>query len=285
MPNEVLPNFNDAALEYDSETYKISEFDELAFSKYSPAFVMSNEPLRFETAITPNAQNVLTVAASGDQALFYKLSGAKHIDTFDISYCARVIQDIKTAVISELPYTEYEPLLNDLFRTTNALNIKQIKAISHKIPSPCIEFMRAMIGHNIFNYGTAPIFLRTNLPTKKEYAFIRSQVNKPFNFIWTDILDLHTKLNKQYDVINLSNISDYMTPTMVIRIIKNLEPFLSINGSVIICDWEKQMTDATKRSGDKFFDKFGILEWRKWRHWPSTLFPTYDSILRLRKIR
>ena len=60
-----------------------------------PAYTISNENQRWATQVVPNVKKVLTVAGSGDQALFYKLSGATIIDTFDITCNARAIQDIK----------------------------------------------------------------------------------------------------------------------------------------------------------------------------------------------
>ena len=82
----------------------------------APAYTISNENQRWATSVVPNVKSVLTVAGSGDQALFYKLSGVENIDTFDVNINAGIIQDIKCAAIKDLSRDEYIDLLTRLYR-------------------------------------------------------------------------------------------------------------------------------------------------------------------------
>ena len=66
------------------------------FSQFSLAYIATNENIRYEIGLTEtNKKSILTIAGSGDQPIFYSLNGAKDIDTFDISFCSKVIMDIK----------------------------------------------------------------------------------------------------------------------------------------------------------------------------------------------
>ena len=56
-----------------------------------------------------------------------------------------------------------------------------------------------------------------------------------FNFIWSDVLSLHTKLSNQYDVINLSNIFSYFGSEQIAQTIANLKPFLKVGGRIVFC--------------------------------------------------
>ena len=220
------------------------------FSKYSPAYTTSNEPLRWEISLTPNPKDVLTVAGSGDQALFYSISGAKHIDTFDISYCAHVIQDIKTTAIrNKVPYYDYRTLLQDLHRRSDVMEVQEIIPILNKIPQDSLDFLINMRGCRIFDIGENPFFSYNNIPFR-HYKKMSHTIPESFNFIWSDILNLHTKLNRTYDVINLSNIFDYLTTKERSQIVSNLYPFLNMNGCIIFCechaDYDKEKMTSRK---------------------------------------
>ena len=79
------------------------------FGRFSPTYTVSNEYLSEAMEILkPRGKSVLTVAVSGDQAFFYKINGASHVDTFDISYCAQVMMNVKTAAVQTLDYTGYQ---------------------------------------------------------------------------------------------------------------------------------------------------------------------------------
>ena len=85
------------------------------FGRFSPAYTVSNEHLSEAMAVLkPKGKSVLTVAASGDQAFYYKIYGASHVDTFDISYCAKIIMNVKTAAVQNLNYSRYKGFLDSI---------------------------------------------------------------------------------------------------------------------------------------------------------------------------
>ncbi len=220
--------------------YLFGQFDFVGNAdNFRPAYLMTNENLRKTvTAFSVKMDDVLTVAASGDQALFYALNGAKNIDTFDQTYCAKVIQDVKTTAVKDLSYMQYRRLMNDLFDErlpgNDIAQISYLRAILPAMPAASAEFIRQMDGCNIFGMGGVldDFDFSENL-TAVEYEKVAQNINGPLNFIWTDIADLHMHLTKKYDVINVSNIFEWIeqkNPAAIVPIMKNLYSYLKPGG-------------------------------------------------------
>lgn len=200
---------------------------------YATAYTVSNEDQRWATAVFPNAKRILTVAASGDQALFYHLNGATHIDTFDITHFAHGIQDIKTTAIKMLTYEEYIKLLLDLNRSyDNEMQIRNMDKIAQQMPRDSATLLTTpapMMGR--FNAGIASLKHKEQFPTKDEYARLQATINQPFPFVHSALHDLHKNVSGGYDIINTSNIFDkgYEAAEQS-QIMVNLLPKLSVGG-------------------------------------------------------
>lgn len=201
---------------------------------FNNAYCISNENQRWITSLFPNAKRVLTVAGSGDQALFYALNGAEQIDTYDITDAARVIQDIKTTALRHLKHDEYCELIYDLHMQKR--DYKQTLHINKILPNlpPASKEILNKYGTNIgFSRGS---FYREHLPSATEYARMQATITQPFNFIHTPLDKLHEKTNNKYDIINTSNIFDIGNPQEHIQIIKKLAPHLNVNGRILCID-------------------------------------------------
>ena len=176
-----------------------------------PAYTISNENQRWATTALSGANRVLTVTGSGDQALFYTLAGAKHIDTFDITPNAGVIQNIKYAAIKYMDSPEqYRELLISLYSVRDIRQVpgmEKLKTLFTKESCKVIDFCSE---HKIYMFRAelnADCYLH-NIPTSTEYAKLKEALKKPINFIECDLCDLSGKISGKYDVINLSNIFD-----------------------------------------------------------------------------
>lgn len=203
------------------------------FNEYSPAYIKTNEPLRKITGATASfAKDVLTTAASGDHPIFYKLNAAENIDTFDVSFCAKAIMDIKVAALqNDLSLDQYTYLLSRLYKTNDIKSIPYMADIITKLPNDTKQFVTAMNDYNIFGSGNnISDSNKHTLPTEQEFELMKKSITKPFNFIWSDIMSLHTHLTKQYDVINLSNIPEYLTAESILQLLTDLKNNLKING-------------------------------------------------------
>ncbi len=211
------------------------------FAKYSPAYVTTNEDIRmiFDN-FNPSGKRVLVNTGSGDAPMFYRAYGARDVDSFDISYCAKVMMDMKTAAIKTMSLSEYLGFLSNISGTKN---FDSYSDIVDAMPLQSRNFIKCMNGCAIFSNGMGVV--EEALPNKEEYKKMNRSINSSIPFIWSDLKDLHTHLHKQYDEIYLSNIFQYEeSKENIVKILNNLRPFLSNGGNIIVHvtwffrDWE-----------------------------------------------
>lgn len=231
------PNLNVARASYGKPDYKFgTTYPSFPGNplEYLHAYVVSNENLRHTTGFTRDiGRKVLTVAGSGEQPLFYTLNGATQIDTFDISYCARAIMDIKTqAIQSGISYEQYKQLLTDLHNAPSASQVKGISSILPRIPAHSAKLIRGMDGYRIFGNGLHPEYYATEMISADEYATLQKKLSGHFNFIWSNVADLHTHLTTEYDVINLSNIFEW-APKLIQPTLQNLRNYVRPGGYIL----------------------------------------------------
>lgn len=229
---------------------------------YSHAYTVSNENLRYTTGLTRGmGRRVLTVAGSGEQPLFYTINGATQIDTFDISYCARAIMDIKTqAIRSGMPYEQYKKLLKDLHFAPSASKVSGVSEILPKIPAHSAQFVRGMDGYRIFGNGLNPEYYASEMISETEYKTLQKALRGAFKFIWSDVATLHTQLNGEYDVINLSNIFEW-SPDLIQPTLTNLRNYVRTGGYILV---QTGCGMAIGKNMDKFIDAQDALkDWAK----------------------
>lgn len=196
-----------------------------------PAYAISNENQRWITSRFQNAKRILTVTGSGDQAMFYSINGAAHVDTYDIALFARVIQDIKTTALKILNHNEYCELIESLNNTYGDYRTaKHIARLLPHLPGDSIKILNKYGQYANFNRGA---MYPEHLPTRDEYARMQTTITQPFNFIHTPLNKLHEKISGQYDIINVSNIFDTVPGPEQLQIISNLLPHLSVGGRLL----------------------------------------------------
>ena len=206
---------------------------EYAFGDFAPAYTISNEDQHWATRAVPGVSRVLTVAGSGDQALFYKLAGATRIDTFDRTKNARVVQDIKFAAIKTVDYLEYSNLLIDLYYSADILKIPAMRKIMPLLSNKTVDIINNPGNKYIFGAGMDARYYPENIPSPEEYKTLKKTLKRPFNFKSCDLYDLNTKITTKYDLINISNIFDYhYTPAVQGEILHNLGKHLNVGGYI-----------------------------------------------------
>ena len=202
------------------------------FGTYSQAYTVTNEKLCATMRFVPeNCDEALVVAGSGDHPLFCSLYGAKNVDTFDISYNAKCIMDIKVAALQCLDYDEYKQFLDSLYAKHNSLNpiteIAKMGEILPKLPKTERDYIYALRNVPMFSRGDAPKITGA-VPTFCEYYNLRTKLIKPYNFLMSDITNLSDSLTKSYDFMHLSNVFDYIKtskyPELVLELIKYIKP-------------------------------------------------------------
>lgn len=220
--------------------------------QYGNAYATTNEPIETWQPMTSiKGARVLTVAASGDQALMYAAAGAAQVDTFDITISACAIMDFKTTALKRLSYSEYKDSVCELATMYNNLSsfyriIKysiypKIFNIAMHMPRRTRNVMLGAILHQPYKFALNTDEKIFTFPHDTyQYDHMRSCVTKPFNFIWCDLINLHKYIDGKYDIINLSNIFDHYIkfqhkePQSVLDTVRTLLPHLN-RGGYILC--------------------------------------------------
>ncbi len=208
------------------------------FGTYSNAYIVTNEDLRKSMRFVPeNCENALVVAASGDHPLFCSLSGAKHVDTFDISYNAKCIMDIKVAALNSLNYSEYGDFLDGLYMRRYNLHpitdINKMDEILYRLPKIESDYIHFLKDEGLFVCGPRPSTAGV-LPTFMEYEKLRKTITQPYNFILSNIVNLSTSLTKSYDFIHLSNIFDYLIENDFKKLLLSIMKFVNPGGRIVM---------------------------------------------------
>lgn len=228
-------NIQDAQNCYNKQTGEFTTSLNKVFNKYAPAYIISNEDLRHAMQrLNTRDANVLSVAASGDQPIFFNMFGARNVDTFDISYCARAITDIKANAIKKLSQPEYINLLTQIGKNSDLHKCNEFNKISSLCHPDTIQFINQMHGRKIFRpTNVATYSFYTPLPS--EYKQMQNTTQNTYKFIWTDLESLHTHLNTGYDIIYLSNIIQYNCNTGIItETLTNLRPFTRPHAQIVL---------------------------------------------------
>ena len=235
-------NIDDAYSMYkENGEFDFCRDDGEVFLKYSPSYVTTNDNIRMIfDKFNPAGKRILANTGSGDAPMFYRAYGARDVDSFDISYCAKAMMDMKTAAIRKMDLREYYKFIHKVY---HAKNLDFCSDIVSSAPFQIRNFIKSMTGRAIFSNGTTVV--EEALPHKEEYKKMKKSINSPIPFIWSDLKDLHTHLAKQYDEIYLSNIFQYeASKDNIVQILNNLRPFLSSGGNIIVHvtwffrDWE-----------------------------------------------
>ncbi len=207
----------------------------LHFNRYSPAFIASNEDVRADLkAYKPQKfDNVLTVAASGDQPLFCKAYGAKHITTFDVSYNAKVITDIKYAALHTMTNGEYWQFLGNLQSESHLNLVPKWNTVAAQLDTTVKKYIHDMDGIRLFVNGFKPTSYKRAFESA-EYDQLHRAQDKSFPFIWSNITELDDKLNDSYDFIHLSNVLDYVAEPDMEPVLARIMRHTNVGGCILV---------------------------------------------------
>lgn len=225
------------------------------FSYNSPSYLFTTENLR-DTFAFENVSTALTIGSSGDHFFNAVFKGAKDIDCFDVNIFSKYITELKKTAIEHLSYDDFIQMFfednKDIYT-----GIRQFLSI------PC-----CYVGDLIFSPQKQRILKDMYIPNpqilyncgylkgEKEYNNLKKLLpGVNLNFILTDVQFLHKMLNKKYDLIHLSNISDYahlMFKNNYLKqfnknIITPLLPYLADNG-IMICGYVYDYLDTNQSS-------------------------------------
>ncbi|MBD5391491.1 hypothetical protein HDR66_01645, partial [bacterium] len=212
--------------------------------QYGDAYHVTNEESeRWSPSIDIPNPRILTVAASGDQPVMYAANGASTIDTFDLTINACLVMDFKTSALQlDLDQDTYRRQVDYLALLCETQMRPKDKKTFDKIidmmPDRTRELMRLMILKRPFVFTRTQNIQQQPVPDNV-YQKMKQSVQRPFNFIWTDLGNLHKYIDGTYDLIYISNIFDHYLmygdrgPHDMAQTIQNLWPHLNDGGQII----------------------------------------------------
>lgn len=161
-------------------------------------------------------KKVLTVAGSGDQLLTCALNGAKSVDAFDINPLQIYFTKLKVSALKALSVGEFNDYFYKKLMFSRSLYNKvrdyldnSTRTFFDSLYKNDLEskFYRLMANENMDDsFSIIPSY------TKEEnYYITRNNLEKmDIKYITSDLLKIHKKTKKEYDVIMLSNIYKWL---------------------------------------------------------------------------
>ena len=233
----------------------------------------SNERLSELVKYFKDRNNILTVISSGDLILNCISQGIKNIDAFDISGFPKYFLNLKiasTKTLSEREFIEFffksittEDKYDDYYeRIRKYLNNEDLVFWDSLFNYfDWIEIYNSLLfSHETFyekNVIKENIYLQGN-----NYQELRKKIEKVnLNYYQDNIVNLSKKLNKEYDVVYLSNIIYYVLIKNYLEMIKN---FKLKDKGIILSYLYKGIKDNRVGTFQKFNDsEAGVLVFQK----------------------
>ncbi len=221
----------------------------MRYTDKGPVFLFTNENVR--EYITNSGQfankNVLTVAASGDQAFESVLAGARHVDTFDINSLQKVVMDVKTAMIKNMNYNTF---MNFFFSKHSRFNTMLLAPIANKLSAQTISIFINMLYNELhYDYESKNNIENISyLHSSDKYKDLQVRLPENFNFKHIDILKQSDTITQMYDIMILSNIlSDHTPKTDYETVLKPLSKQLSTNDGMIFFNYSWIFPDVSQK--------------------------------------
>lgn len=194
------------------------------FDNYNLIYPFTTENIKgYFDLLDIKDKSVLTVGSSIDQALNSYLYESKDIDIFDINPFINYYYYLKKSAIKNLNYDEFLEYLvyyiGFFKRNNKAFNIETSKNLMSDLDYKSYLFWNTLfsnyknlyIRRTLFSSDEYNINVLKNINpylNKDNYYKLKSNIDK-FNpkIINSNLLDITDKLNKNYDIIFLSNIA------------------------------------------------------------------------------
>ena len=170
----------------------------------------------FMPVLNVENKKVLAVAGSGDQLLTCALNGAKSVDAFDINPFQIYFTKLKVSALKALRVGEFYDFFYKNLMFSRSLYYK----VRDYLDNSTTQFFDSLY-KNGFESKFYRLMVNVNMDdsfsiipsyTKEEnYYLTRDNLEKmDIRYITSDLLKIHKKTKKEYDVIMLSNIYKWL---------------------------------------------------------------------------
>lgn len=185
-------------------------------------------------------KKVLTVAGSGDQLLTCALNGAKSVDAFDINPLQIYFTKLKVSALKALGVGEFNDYFYKKLMFSRSLYNKvrdyldnSTRTFFDSLYKNDLEskFYRLMANENMDDsFSIIPSY------TKEEnYYITRNNLEKmDIRYITSDLLKIHKKTKKVYDVIMLSNIYKWLYSNKYLTAEEKKDMFMKFVNTILI---------------------------------------------------
>lgn len=226
--------------EFLKNVYRVAKsyYDDIIFDKYSRIYKLTTENIcGYLNQMDLKDKSILVPAASGDHLLNSILKGANNVDLFDINYYALFMVELKIAAVKSLSKDEF---IRFFANGRNALSSKIYNKIRQNLNDDALLFWDKVYSlfpnnedlkkTNLFmkdSYYEDSLINVNDYLKNDNYNYLKEKINIADNkkFINTNVIDLPNKLDKNYDIILLSNIQDYMKFTYHLDYLRSLEKY------------------------------------------------------------
>lgn len=233
-------------MEY-KKLFKAINKEEQNFLK-APIYLYGTESIgAYYKALNLKGKSVLTVNGSGDQVLNAYFFGAGKVVGFDIVKNTHYMLNLKIAALKKLEYKEYlsffggkEGIGNLDYSTYNLLKEHLDKKTIKFFDKLYLQFKNKgtkLISSKNFRkrkeFYTKLDDINPFLANEKNYKKIKRVIKnvRPV-FLESDIYEIHLKTNEKFDIINLSNVLNYVSRKLVKE--NNPNPLRHINQKIFL---------------------------------------------------
>lgn len=201
-------------------------------------------------------KKVLAVTSSGDHLINSFHYGANEVTGFDINFLASLFTELKFNAVKKLNFEEFKKYF--FIGNNQAMDFKIYDSLRENLSNPCLNFFDSLYNKYDFNGKTLRScklfnkrFDRNELRIKSNpYLFSRFNFEetkrnigeKEISLINSNIRDLSSKLKGNFDVIFLSNLTDYAQQIFpresnylnlfCINLILPLKKYLNLKGTI-----------------------------------------------------
>lgn len=189
------------------------------FSTFSKIYPMTTENIKGTYELFDlNDKDILTVTSSGDHILCAALKGAKRIDSFDVNYLTEYYYYLKKAVIEAYDLDKFKERFLYSLIPDGEIKETWYSEFRDNLDGKYQEFWDEIISFSNSNgIPLNKLFLfipnynnLVNYLDEENYNLLKETLpNIETKFIHSDLMHLNKNLDKKYDYMFFSNISDY----------------------------------------------------------------------------
>ena len=204
----------------------------LIFRKYSMSYFTTTEFISDYLGNEKfNTGSALTILASGDHVFSLALSGLQKINAFDINRLAYYVYYLKLAMLKKLPYDTFLKICYYFTYYSYRDEVKEmIDSLKSEMPEDVYEYFRRILEideketgsiYNLFYEAVFGMLEVANpyLHSEDDYLMCRKRISDTeVNLYFGDARDIPDKVGGLYDIILLSNVADYLSGGIPLRL-------------------------------------------------------------------